>query len=677
MFVNTVLRLGVVSLFLASLLSCAEAPETVQEDAKAPWRKGNTHTHTLWSDGDAPPELVIKWYVDNDYNFLVLSDHNLIQTSEDWFPIAPDSRLTLQQVDLLRETFGDNWPDIRDDDGTSMMRLRTLSELKSQFDVADEFCLIPGEEVTDRFEKKEVHINALNVDEVIRPQRGSSVSSTIQRNLDAIIAFGEAHNQEVLAHLNHPNFAWSITVEELASMRGERFFEIYNGHRSTNNAGDATHPSTEQLWDEALVLRLHEGLGDGNVLYGLATDDAHNHYELDEVSVPGRGWVMVRSKSLDEEAIIKAMKSGDFYSSSGVVLHDVYVDEDVLSIDIDTAPGATYLTEFIGTRLDTGVLGDIGEVLYTSTSKSPRYTMKGDELYVRARITSSEDHPRPYAKGDHKMAWVQPVRPQVLSDSDIPVPEVIRTLPAKGAASKETKTITWDVDGVARTALVRFPELAEGEQAPLVFIWHGHGGKSKSAARKFGIHTHWPQAIVVHPQGLPTPGKLTDPNGLRPGWQTHGLPNENRDLDFFDVMYADLMEQGIVDPDRVYSTGHSNGGAFTYTLFFEREELLAAIAPSSAAAIKYRDRTIPKMGIFHLAGRKDTLVKMRWQQATINHLRRFFNCDEPTSWGGHPACKMHPSPDGNYLYTYVHEGGHRMPDDAGEIFTRFFQNQTR
>ena len=42
------------------------------------WYKGNTHTHTTESDGDTPPEEVALWYRDHGYNFLVLSDHNVL-----------------------------------------------------------------------------------------------------------------------------------------------------------------------------------------------------------------------------------------------------------------------------------------------------------------------------------------------------------------------------------------------------------------------------------------------------------------------------------------------------------------------------------------------------------------------------------------------------------------------
>lgn len=375
------------------------------------WRRGNTHTHTLWSDGDAAPEYVINWYVKNGYDFLVLSDHNIIQMHEDWFPVSPGTRLTVEDVGVLKDMFGADWPQMRDHDGQQQMRLRTLPELKALFDKENRFVLIPGEEVTDRFQKHEVHINAMNIDEVVAPQRGGSVQGTIQRNLDAISEQGRKSGREVLAHINHPNFGWSLTAEDLASIHGERFFEVYNGHRSVHNQGDATRPSTEELWDQALVMRLHKGAGDGGILYGLATDDSHNHDVVDGVSIPGRGWVMVRSKELNEDAIVKAMKAGEFYASTGVFIRDIRQSGNVIEIEIETKPGVEYLTEFIATRrIDDGV-GPIGEVVATSRSAKPRYEMSGDELYVRARITSTQLHPRPYQVGDFEIAWAQPVRP--------------------------------------------------------------------------------------------------------------------------------------------------------------------------------------------------------------------------------------------------------------------------
>ncbi len=408
-------------LMTTALMLLATVGPGESDDAAPPrWLRGNTHTHTLWSDGDAPPETVVAWYVDHGYDFLVLSDHNLVQNGERWFDVSPDGRLTPAKVDAVRERFGDEWPEMatNDDDGGERMRLRTLAELKRAFDRPDEFVLVPGEEVTSSHRLSQIHINALNVDATIPAAKGESVQATLQANLDAIIAWGKANDRPVLAHLNHPNFRKSLASVNLAEMRGERFFEVYNGHRSVENERVGDRPSTEEMWDLALVARLHGGAGDGEPLYGIATDDAHDHYATDAVSIPGRGWVMVRCDVVEPDAIIEAMRRGDCYASSGVFLDDIRVEEGRLIVDpaavVDASAEETLTVEFIGTRVVDGEPGKIGEVLARveqplGSGTLVEYRFQGDELYVRARITSSRPHPRPYAEGDREMAWTQPV----------------------------------------------------------------------------------------------------------------------------------------------------------------------------------------------------------------------------------------------------------------------------
>ena len=61
--------------------SAPAASGSVQPAAdRASWRwyKGNTHAHTLESDGDSTPEEVTRWYKEQGYQFLVLSDHNVL-----------------------------------------------------------------------------------------------------------------------------------------------------------------------------------------------------------------------------------------------------------------------------------------------------------------------------------------------------------------------------------------------------------------------------------------------------------------------------------------------------------------------------------------------------------------------------------------------------------------------
>ena len=88
----------------------------------------------------------------------------------------------------------------------------------------------------------------------------------------------------------------------------------------------------------------------------------------------------------------------------------------------------------------------------------------------------------------------------------------------------------WTMDGVSREALIHVPISAKTAPSPVLFVFHGHGGTMAAMARRFDCQTLWPEALVVYPQGLPTAGKLTDPDGKKTGWQ-HGVgTNDDRDL---------------------------------------------------------------------------------------------------------------------------------------------------
>ena len=103
------------------------------------------------------------------------------------------------------------------------------------------------------------------------------------------------------------------------------------------------------------------------------------------------------------------------------------------------------------------------------------------------------------------------------------------------------------VDGVAREALVYAPATAKEQPAPVVFVFHGHGGTARNVVRSFAIQRHWPEAISVYMQGLNTPGRLTDPEGKRSGWQARLGDQQDRDLKFFDAVLARLKQDYKVD----------------------------------------------------------------------------------------------------------------------------------
>ena len=274
------------------------------------WWKGNLHTHTLWSDGDDYPEQIAKWYKDNGYHFLTLTDHNTLQVGERWIDVMK-SKGGPPALAKYRAAWGEAWVQTRERNGRLEARLKTLADFRKRLEAPGKFLHIQGEEVTDRWKNAPVHMNATNLKTLIRPQGGDSVLDVMQRNMNALLAQRRATGQPMILHLNHPNFGWGVTAEDLMHVKGERFFEVFNGHPSVRDRGDKLHASTERMWDIILTRRLAElKLG---ILYGLATDDAHNYHGIaPNRSNTGRGWVMVRAKQLDAKALIAALEAGDF-----------------------------------------------------------------------------------------------------------------------------------------------------------------------------------------------------------------------------------------------------------------------------------------------------------------------------------------------------------------------------
>jgi hypothetical protein len=83
-------------------------------------------------------------------------------------------------------------------------------------------------------------------------------SEPSQNNVNAVLAQRERIGQPMIPHINHPNFGWALTAEDMMVVRGERFFEVYNGHPGVRNAGDSQRASTERIWDIILTRRLTE-----------------------------------------------------------------------------------------------------------------------------------------------------------------------------------------------------------------------------------------------------------------------------------------------------------------------------------------------------------------------------------------------------------------------------------
>src|SRR5690606_881671 len=114
-------------------------------EAEPRWYKGNTHTHSFWSsDGDDFPEMIVDWYRSAGYDFLAISDHNVLNVGEKWLDIehAISRSKATDVLDKYRARFPGDWVETRELDGVAQVRLKTLEEYRVLFEEPQQFLLI-------------------------------------------------------------------------------------------------------------------------------------------------------------------------------------------------------------------------------------------------------------------------------------------------------------------------------------------------------------------------------------------------------------------------------------------------------------------------------------------------------------------------------------------------------
>ncbi len=388
---------------LATITLLAAQP-SVSAQNRTNWYKGNLHTHSYWSDGDEFPERIMAWYKSRGYHFLALSDHNTLAEGEKWITVKQKPE-HLRDFDKYLEEFGTDWVVYKKEENNIRVRLKTYAEYKPLFEEPGRFLILQAEEITDRYDKKPVHLNATNIQKHFEPQGGGSVAQVLQNNIDAVLKYREESGTPAMVHVNHPNFGYAISLADMIELRGERFFEVYNGHNAVHNLGDSTHMSTEEMWDLINIAYLDQ---QKPLIYGLATDDSHHYHESGQkFANAGRGWVMVQADSLHPGALIDAMERGQFYASTGVELRKLHFSQNKLTLRVKKAPGVRYTIQFIGCRQ-----GDRQtHILKEKRGSKARFKLDENLRFVRAVVTSDKLQENPVETYRFEKAWTQPVVP--------------------------------------------------------------------------------------------------------------------------------------------------------------------------------------------------------------------------------------------------------------------------
>jgi len=301
------------------------------------------------------------------------------------------------------------WVETRKDEkDQTLVRLKPLSEYRCLFEEPDRFLLIEAKEITEK-----AHLNAVNLVELIPPQGGATMVQIIQNNVDAVLAQQKKTGRSMLVQVNHPNFQWALTAEDMMPVAGARFFELYNAHGYVNNEGNDLRASTERMWDIVLTKRLAEM----------------------QAPVMGQQWVetrkdekdqtLVRLKPLSEYRclfeepdrflLIKAMNAGDFYCSTGVTLAKIAFENDTLTVRVEPEPGVTYTTRFLGTRRGYDRAGrPVTDAEGNEIRTTRRYSREigavlAEAAGTTARYISSRKNASSHVPDECESAWTQPV----------------------------------------------------------------------------------------------------------------------------------------------------------------------------------------------------------------------------------------------------------------------------
>jgi len=326
--------------------------------ANAAWYRGNTHAHTINSDGDAAPDTVARWYREHGYQFLFITDHEYITDP------AP---------------------------------------LNAILGASERFLLLPGQEVTQWSANPlhdAAHVNNLFATQVVWPMgTPTCLGSGCGATADATVPISEMFKKNIgailaakgIPQINHPNYHWSVKQEDLYEVPDGCLLEVWNGIGDINNLGGTDdngdlRPSAESLWD---IL-----LSRGKVIWAVASDDSHEYGASASArgALPGQAWIMVHAAELNSKSIEAALRHGDFYASTGVSLSDITASSKELSFNIvEEKHGASrFMTRFVGQD---------GKLLAEVSGIHPAYGIKGNERYVRAVIIDSNGN----------RAWTQPV----------------------------------------------------------------------------------------------------------------------------------------------------------------------------------------------------------------------------------------------------------------------------
>jgi polyhydroxybutyrate depolymerase len=242
------------------------------------------------------------------------------------------------------------------------------------------------------------------------------------------------------------------------------------------------------------------------------------------------------------------------------------------------------------------------------------------------------------------------------------------------ASSASAETLTLDVDGRRRRALIREPKAGSAPR-PLVLLLHGGGGNPEHADDAYGMTELAAKEgfLVAYPAGTGRFKRfLTWNAGNCCGY---AMEKGVDDVKFLAALVGKLVQDGRADPERVFITGMSNGAMMSHRFACERADLVAGVAAVGGTMAVEACAPSRPVSVLMIHGGADEHVPLAGgtgKKAQEPRVDRSFP-DTAVIWAEANRCKLARVTDGVYdraeyecpggagMTTYQHAGGHIWP----------------
>lgn len=182
-------------------------------------------------------------------------------------------------------------------------------------------------------------------------------------------------------------------------------------------------------------------------------------------------------------------------------------------------------------------------------------------------------------------------------------------IPREEGSLRFTESI--QVDGLSRTAIIQLPaNYYDGSNFPVIIAMHGGGGTGEQFERSTGLTEKAATKgyIVVYPDGVKSNKGLKVQTWNAGGCCDYAMDQNIDDVKFISHLIDRIAGKFSINTQRVYATGHSNGGMMAYRLACELPSKIAAIAPNGSTMMIQPCNPGRPVPILHMHSKLDERV---------------------------------------------------------------------